>query len=135
MAANKRSPTMDFIIDQLKKNKKISYAEVRGAAAAKDLKTFPIMFGRAQALLGIVKMSARGEGKVTRAKAHAALVGTEKRGPGRPRKVVAVKQATGINTSSLDGIISAVRNSEMAKGRYRAALERIQSILGSALGS
>lgn len=29
MAANKRSPTMDFIIDQLKKNKKISYAEVR----------------------------------------------------------------------------------------------------------
>ena len=61
MAAKKVSPAMEFIVEQLKKNRKIGYAEIREAADAKKLKVFPIMFGRAQALLGIVKMSPRGQ--------------------------------------------------------------------------
>jgi hypothetical protein len=55
--------------------------------------------------------------------------GVVRRGPGRPRRVAAL----GIDTSSLDGIITAVKGTEQAKARYRAALERIQSILSGAL--
>jgi hypothetical protein len=135
MAAKKVSPAMEFIVEQLKKNRKISYAEVKEEAEAKKIKVFPIMFGRAQALLGIVKMSPRGQGKAARAKAAAAspeVQSVVKRGPGRPRKNP-VAATSRIDTSSLDGIIAAVRSSEQAKARYRAALEKIQTILGSAL--
>jgi len=127
MAAKKASPAMDFIVEQLKKNRKAGYAEIKSAADAKKLKVFPIMFGRAQALLGIVKSRPRGQGKA--AAAAAAAPGAARRGPGRPRKNLGL----GIDTSSLDGIISAVKTTEAAKARYRAALERIQSILGAAL--
>lgn len=135
MAAKKVSPAMEFIVEQLKKNRKIGYAEIKEAAEAKKLKVFPIMFGRAQALLGIVKMSPRGQGKAARAKAATAspdMLGVVKRGPGRPRKNP-VMATSSFDSNSLDGIIAAVRSSEQAKARYRSALEKIQAILGSAL--
>jgi hypothetical protein len=122
MAAKKASPAMDFIVDYLKKHKKAAYADVKAAAASKRLEIYPIMFGRAQALLGYVKSKPRGQGKT-------AMANKEKRGPGRPPKSLVAS----IDTSSLDGIIAAVRTTEQAKARYRAALERIQSILGAAL--
>ena len=75
-------------------------------------------------------MSPRGQGKQARAKAANAVPGMVKRGPGRPRKDAGVSN---VDTSSLDGIIAAVRESELAKARYRAALEKIQGILGAAL--
>ena len=51
MAAKKTS-AMDFILAQLKKNKKASYADIRDAATKKKLTIYPIMYGRAQAMLG-----------------------------------------------------------------------------------
>lgn len=145
MAAKKDTSAMDFILASLKKNKKATYAEVKAAAEEKGLVIYPIMYGRAQALLGYVKMKPRGQGKAAVAKA-AKAAGSEpvvaaaaapapvKRGPGRPPKVAKVNTGGGIDVSSLDGIISAVRSSEQAKTRYRGALEKIQSILGEALG-
>src|SRR5205814_834774 len=110
---------------------KAGYAEIKSAADGKKLKVYPIMFGRAQALLGIVKSRPRGQGKAAVAAAASARAASNpgKRGPGRPRKNLGL----GIDTSSLDGIIAAVKTTEAAKARYRAALERIQSILGAAL--
>ena len=87
MAAKKANPGFKFIIASLKKNKKATYKDISAAAAKKKLKLFPVMFGRAQAMLGIVKQSKRGAGKVARRKAQkakAARIG--RRGPGRPRK-------------------------------------------------
>lgn len=143
MAAKKDNPAMEFIVAQLEKNKKASYAEIREAAEAKKHTIYPIMYGRAQAMLGIVKAKKRGEGKAAKAKAvvsapaapaaPAALGMPKKRGPGRPPKSSYAVSA-GIDMSSFDGIISAVRSSEQAKSRYRAALEKIQSILADALG-
>lgn len=141
MAAKKDTSAMDFIVEHLKKNKKASYAEVREAAESKKLTIYPIMYGRAQALIGIVKAKPRGQGKVAQAKAGAsapaaapapAAAMPKKRGPGRPPKSSYAVSA-GIDMSSFDGIISAVRSSEQAKTRYRAALEKIQAILGDAL--
>src|SRR5262245_52805263 len=82
MAAKKSNPAMDFIVNTLKANRGASYADISESAAKKKLKVYPIMFGRAQALLGIVKMAPRGQGKMARKKAGL----PPKRGPGRPRK-------------------------------------------------
>lgn len=144
MAAKKDTSAMDFIIASLKKNKKASYAEIKAAADEKKLSIYPIMYGRAQALLGYVPMKPRGQGKAAKAaKAAAAPAAASapavagapvKRGPGRPPKSsYAVAAPAKMDLSSLDGIINAVRSSEAAKARYRTALERIQSILGDAL--
>src|SRR4030095_16746518 len=64
-----QSPAMDFLVDSLKKNRKASYADRKAKADEKKLKLYPIMFGRAQALLGIVKSAKRGTGKFARANA------------------------------------------------------------------
>lgn len=136
MAAKKDTSAMDFIVASLKKNKNASYADIKAAADEKKLAIYPIMYGRAQALLGYVKVKPRGQGKAAAAKAAkaakpaAAAFGMPvKRGPGRPPKSAAAK----MDLSSLDSIISAVRNSEAAKSRYRTALDRIQAILADAL--
>ncbi len=129
MAAKKSNPAMDFIVDSLKSNRGAQYRDIAEAAAKKRLKIYPIMFGRAQALLGIVKQAPRGQGKMARAKAAKAGLPL-KRGPGRPPKAA----KSGSFAGTIEGIVAAVKSNEQAKSRYRAALERIQSILADALG-
>ena len=129
MAAKKNNPAMDFIVDSLKSNRGAKYADIAEAAAKKKLKIYPIMFGRAQALLGIVKQAPRGQGKMARARAAKAGA-PPKRGPGRPPKAA----SDGAFAGTIEGIVAAVKSSETAKARYRAALERIQAIIAEALG-
>ena len=100
------------------------------------------MWGRAKTLLGIVKMAPRGQGKAARAKAAAAPAAAapaaKKRGPGRPRKSDQPARSTKASSPSFDGtiesIVAAVKSSEQSRGRYRAALERIRSIVSDCLG-
>jgi len=82
---------MEFLVDSLKKNRKATYADLKAKADGKKLAVYPIMFGRAQALLGIVKSAKRGQGKMakaTAAKARAAKTtggaAPARRGRGRP---------------------------------------------------
>lgn len=132
MAAKKANPGFEFIVAALKKNPKATYKDISAAAAKKKMKLFPVMFGRAQAMLGIVKQAARGKGKAAKAKAKAskakALATPAKRGPGRPRK-----NAAPSFDGSLESIVAAVKSSEQAKARYRGALEKIHSIISDAL--
>lgn len=126
---------MDFIVDSLKSNRGAKYADIADAAAKKKLKVYPIMFGRAQALLGIVKQAPRGQGKLARARAAKAGAPV-KRGPGRPPKVsggASSGAVSGAFAGTIEGIVAAVKGNEQAKARYRAALERIQAILADAL--
>lgn len=141
MAAKKSNPAMDFIVDSLKSNRSAAYKDIAEAAAKKKMKIYPIMFGRAQALLGIVKAAPRGQGKVAKAKAALAAPAAPaapvaaapvKRGPGRPRKNPVVAAAPAFD-GTLDGIIRMVKNSEQAKARYHAALSKIQAILADVL--
>ncbi|MEO6595608.1 MAG: hypothetical protein ABIP94_12720, partial [Planctomycetota bacterium] len=59
------------VVSALKKNTKAAHADIKAEADAKKLTLYPIMFGRAQALLGIVKSAKRGTGKTARASAAA----------------------------------------------------------------
>lgn len=135
MAAKKPNPGFEFIKAQLEKDKKATYKDIAAAAAKKKLTVFPIMFGRAQTMLGIVKQAKRGQGKAAKTKAHkSAPVAAKrgpfvvKRGPGRPRK-----NAAPAFDGTLEGIVAAVKGGEQARARYRTALERIQTILSDTL--
>ena len=138
MAAKKPSPGMDFILRSLEKNKKASYGDIAAAAGKKRLKIYPIMFGRAQAMLGIVKQAKRGQGKAAKAK-KAAAAGRPKRGPGRPRKNAAPavakrgpgrpRKATNA-LATLGSLVTAMKKSEQDKERYKKALDKISKILG-----
>ena len=136
MAAKKANPGFEFIVAALKKNPKATYKDISAAAAKKKMKLFPVMFGRAQAMLGIVKQAARGKGKAAKAKAKAkaskakVLATPAKRGPGRPRK-----NAAPSFDGSLESIVAAVKSSEQAKARYRGALEKIHAIISDALAN
>ena len=144
MADKRPNPAFEFTLEYLKSTPTATFAEIRDAAAKKKLVIYPIMYGRAQTLVGIVKAKPRGEGKAKVAKAAKAAKAAApavaapvvagmpvKRGPGRPRKHPLPVAAP--NFGSLDGIIAAVKSSEQAKARYRSALERIQAILADAL--
>lgn len=138
MAAKKPSPQFDFIVEQLKKNANATYAEIAAAAQKKGMKVFPIMFGRAKAMLGLVPSAPRGAGKATRKKAAAkaakakpaaaaAPTGARR---GRPRKAAAAPAA---DLGGLEGIIAQVKASAAERETYRAALEKIRAILDSVL--
>lgn len=60
---------MEFLVSSLKSNRQAQYAELKAKADEKKLRVFPIMFGRAQALLGIVRSAKRGKGKAAKAAA------------------------------------------------------------------
>jgi hypothetical protein len=128
MAAKKSAPAMDFIVESLRKNKNLSYAEVLEAAKRRNLKIYPIMYGRAKALLGLVPVSPRGQGRKAAASAGRSARGPGrppmKRGPGRPPRSVGAG-------GSLDDVISALKEGDRERDRYRRALEQIRGILES----
>ena len=66
--ASKNHTAMDLILSQLKRNKEVAYADVKAAAQKKGLVVWPIMYGRAKGLLGLVPIAPRGEGKIKRRK-------------------------------------------------------------------
>ena len=117
----KASPAMEFLVAALKKNPKISYADVKDAAAKKGLTLYPIMYGRAQALLGLVKVSPRGS-KKKRGPGRPPKFG--RRGPGRPRK-----QTSAVD--SLEAMIADMKEVARDRDRYRRALEQIAKVLES----
>ena len=76
--AQKKPNALDFCRAYLRRSPKATYAQIRDAAKKKRLTLYPISYGRAQALEGIVKSKPYGSSK--KAKKTAA-----KRGPGRPK--------------------------------------------------
>ena len=59
----KGSPAFDFLVESLRAEPTLSYGELQTRSLAKDYKIAPIMYGRAKALLGLVPVAPRGQGK------------------------------------------------------------------------
>ncbi len=137
MAAKKNSEGLAFLVETLKKNRDVSYADAAEAAKKAGFKVYPIMYGKAKLMLGYVKAGS-GAGKKAKAKAKAkaagnrgpgrppmaAVAGAVRRGPGRPRK-----NAAAVGTGGLDAIIAAVRGGQQELERYRTAMERIRGVI------
>jgi hypothetical protein len=131
-AAKKPSPAMEFVISALKKDPTLDYAAVKDGASKKGFTIFPIMYGRAKALLGMVPVSPRGSKK------KAKLDGGVARGPGRPRKVEAQRgpgrpRKDRSALDSLESMIEEMKGVARDRDRYQRALEQISKVLESAL--
>lgn len=68
-AAKAPSPALEFLVDALKRNPKAAYADLKAKADEKKLTVYPVMFGRAKLLLGLVKAKPRGTGRFAKASA------------------------------------------------------------------
>jgi hypothetical protein len=140
MATKKSSPAMQFVVAALKKNPKADYAEVRETATRKGLTIYPIMYGRAKALLGLVPISPRGSKKKKkkgRSKATAAEPAGAVR-PGPKRKNVGRRSpgSTRKDTDplqTLETMITAMKDTTRDRDRYQRALEKIGKILETEL--
>lgn len=131
MAAKKKNTEgLAFLVEALKKDKNITYADAREAAEKKGLEVWPIMFGKAKLMLGHVKAgSGAAKQKAARGPGRPPKVVVAKRGPGRPPKSASI----GGDFSGLDGIVQVVRNSQQDLARYRSAIEKIQSVISAIL--
>ena len=116
MPAKKSTKAMDFIVAQLKRNPKVSYADVKDRAAKKRLTVYPIMYGRAKALLGLVPVAKRGSKKKKVAK----------RGPGRPRKTSG-RAATPM--TAVQDLVATVENHARENAEMRKTLIKIRDLI------
>ena len=107
MAAQKsQSPSMEFLVTALKANPKAVYGDLKAKADEEKLKVFPIMYGRAQAMLGLVKSAKRGTGKAARATAARAAGNAAPAKRGRPvqaaSKSARIRELLGSGMSAAD---------------------------------
>ncbi|MBI4880033.1 MAG: hypothetical protein HY812_10315 [Planctomycetes bacterium] len=95
--ATAKSPAMDFLVSFMKARPKASYGEARQAANRSGHTVYPIMWGRAQVMLGRVKAKKRGSAKAAAAPAAKRRMAVRPgvRKVGRPRKVLARKAPGG----------------------------------------
>ena len=126
MASKKTAAGMDLIVAALKRNKNVTYGQVKAAADAKRVTVYPIMFGRAKALLGLVKVAKRGQGKAARRKAG-------KRGPGRPRKVGRRASASSNSLDGLTQLVDTLRRQERENRDLRSVIEKIGAVIEKAM--
>jgi hypothetical protein len=145
MAEKKQNPGFQFVLDYLEKKSDASFAEIRDAAAKKKFTIYPIVYGRAKALLGLVESRPRGTGPMAMAtkaaKAKASRGSKEPAGPqsetaaapkrrGRPPKNAQPAPAPAAAVvGGLDGLVAAVRQVEQDRDRMRTALEQIRGVL------
>jgi len=130
--AAKKSPALEFTRQYLKKKPDVSFAEVRDAAAEQGLKIYPIVYGRAKALEGLIQIAPYGSKKKARlakelAKSKAAAVAGKAAGS-------SVNPAgTGGSLKSIDAVIKGMRENHEERERYRQALIKISEILDEIL--
>lgn len=66
MAEKNTVEGFQFLVDQLKANNDAVYGDLKDKAERRGLTVYPVMFGRAKAMLGLVKAGKRGVGKASR---------------------------------------------------------------------
>ncbi len=128
MAAKKQS-AIEFTRAFLRKKPKVEFKEVQAMAKKKGLVLYAIVYGRAKALEGLVKVAPYGSKKK---KTQAS------RGPGRPKgsknkRVTKPGRNVATAMDSLETVISAMRASNRERERYQKALQKINDILGQVL--
>ena len=137
--AGSSKPAYDFCVKALSEDQKVAFATVRDAAAKKGLVLYPIVYGRAKAALGLVKVAKYGQGKAaqkkrTATKAVATRSVTRKpgrRGPGRPKgsKNKPRMSAGGDLAGALQEVVQMQRDHEKLKSVLTKVRELVDSVV------
>lgn len=130
----KGSAAFDFLVQELRREPNLLYAELRERCEARGWKIAPIMYGRAKAVLGLVPVKPRGTGK--RAVATAANAA--------PAAPMILKQVESVaadrfqkhlaDVRQVDQLVAVVKELDNDRRRLRELLERIVSMIDEALG-
>ena len=122
-AKGSSKPGYDFIVRRLEKDRNAAYGDIAKAAGRAGHTIYPVMFGRAKAALGLVKVSARGEGKAATKSSS-----PRRRGPGRRRQAGA-----GSSGSAIAMVIASMREQQVENTRLASVLEKIRALVDSAV--
>ena len=125
-AKPKKPAPFDLIVAALRRNPKAVYANIRDAAARKRLTIYPVMFGRAKLLLGLVKAKPKKKAKVS------------KRGPGRPPKTGAKRRVgrprkTSTAGGALENIVAQIGEMQRERDRLRRTVARLRELVHTAI--
>lgn len=131
-AARKGSVPFEFLVNELRREPALAYAELRDRAAAKGFTIAPIMYGRAKAVLGLVPVRPRG----TKAAEKAARAATATVAP----QLKQIESAAADRfASKLDGVrsveqlVAVVKELDAERRRLRSVLERVVLLIDEAL--
>ena len=120
-----KNTAMAFITDFLRENPQAEYKDIAKAADEQGFKIYPIMYGRAKSLLGLIP---EGGGRTRRAKRAA-----EEQAQGRKLKQGRGARHSEMALNELSGFVEKFRDLEEERNRYRAALINVEKILRNAL--
>lgn len=123
------SPAFAFLLKELGKDKKASFASIKAKAEKKGLKIYPVSYGRAQLALGIVK---RGKGVIaSKKKAAATKRAKAKAAPSAKRR----GRSAATDFSALESILASVREVQGQNEALVGALQDIRGILDDVLAT
>lgn len=115
MAAKQKQSTMDALVTYMKKHPDAVYADARESLAKGGHTIFPIMWGRAQVLLGRVKAKKRGSAKAAAgAQPARAAKATKKQGK-RPGRKPAATRSTGRSGGGSSGGDISIDGADLAR--------------------
>lgn len=116
------------MVSSLREDGTLSYGDLRARAEERGFKIAPIMYGRAKALLGLVPVRPRGQGKNRTAKAKAAnTLGNY--AATRPDQFS--KQLDSVQ--SVEDLVRIVKQLDGERRRLRGLLEHIANSIDEAL--
>ena len=120
----------DFLVEALRAEPTLSYGELKARADERAIKIAPIMYGRAKALLGLVPVRPRGQGKNRKPSEKPAA---------KPLKQVESAAADQFGKQleearSVEELVQVVKQLDGERRRLRALLEQIANSIDEALG-
>lgn len=130
--ARKGSVAFEFLLQELRREPAIVYADLRRRAEAQGHTIAPIMYGRAKAVLGLVPVKPRGK------------KGVDKAAPAAPKTLkqvesAATDRALAARTPSLESVrgleqlVAVVKDLDAERRRLRSVLERIGAMIQEVL--
>ncbi len=138
MVAPKRkgSPAFEFLVQELRAQPAMLYAELKNRAAAKGYSIAPIMYGRAKAVLGLVPVRPRGQGgKRARNASAPAPVAEAPRVLRQVESVAAERFSKQLeDVRNLEQLVSVVKDLDADRRRLRDLLQRIVTMIDEAIG-
>ena len=118
-----QNPMMSELCEILRENPKTPFAECRDRLAKRGHNLYPISYGRALTLLGVIKAKPRGTGERAKFGTRANAAQPARRPVGRPRKPVDV-------AALVETVKAGVERLQSERDQARADLERIRKAIG-----
>ena len=123
---------LSFCRSYLRRSPKATYAQVKKAADTKKIALWPISYGRAKALEGLLPKKKKAKKKV--AKKRGRPKGSKnkpkaKLGRGRPKGSKNRKKG-GVNLSSLEGLLSTLKTLQRERHDALRTLAKIRDLVG-----